>query len=591
MMDKTTGQNFFFDESKDHRLSLRCTPPNLPNKRTATMLTDVEIAQRVTPKHIRDVAGELGMPEEELVYYGRDKAKISLEALRRRANVADGKLILVTAITPTPAGEGKTTTTVGLGDALRQLGKSTCIALREPSLGPCFGVKGGAAGGGYAQVIPMTDINLHFTGDFHAITTAHNLLAAMLDNSLYQGNPLEIDPYTITWRRAMDMNERALRDIVIGLGGKTNGVPRQSGFDITTASEIMALLCLASDRADLEARLARIVVAVNRAGQPVTAADLQASGAMSVVLKDALLPNLVQTLEGTPALIHGGPFGNIAHGCNSLIATRMALKLADYVVTEAGFGSDLGAEKFFDIKCRIGDLHPVTAVVVATIRALKMHGGIAKSELAASNPEAMVRGIANLEKHCENMRIVGLEPIVAINKFPTDTDEEIAALADCCRRMGVPYALSDVWAHGGAGGLELADLVIKASAGASTFHPSYPTELPLKEKITTVAKQFYGADGAIYQPAAEKQLREIEALGFGHLPVCIAKTQNSLSDDAKLIGRPSNFFITVREAKVCAGAGFVVVYAGNIMTMPGLPKVPAATKIGMTGENEVYGLF
>jgi formate--tetrahydrofolate ligase len=555
------------------------------------MLTDVEIAQQATPKHIRDVAAEVGLTEDDLVYYGKDKAKVSHNVLEKRAGEPDGKLILVTAITPTPAGEGKTTTTVGLGDAIRKIGKRVCIAVREPSLGPCFGVKGGAAGGGYAQVIPMEDINLHFTGDFHAITTAHNLLSAMLDNSIHQGNPLDIDVHTITWKRVMDMNERALRDIVIGLGGKTNGVPRESGFDITTASEIMALLCLSKDRTDLEDRLSKVVVALNKSGQPVTAKDLQASGAMAVVLKDAIVPNIVQTLENTPALVHGGPFGNIAHGCNSIIATRMALKMADYVVTEAGFGSDLGAEKFFDIKCRAAGLKPVTAVVVATIRALKMHGGVPLSQLSENNPGAVEDGIANLEKHCENMRNVGLEPIVAINKFPTDTDEEIAKLSECCEKMGVKWALSDVWAKGGEGGIELAELVLKACEGESTFHPSYSVDQPIVDKIETVARKFYGADGADISPAAAKQLAQITALGFGNLPICIAKTQNSLSDDPKLIGRPKGFRITVREAKVSAGAGFVVIYAGNIMTMPGLPKVPAAARIGMNADGEIYGLF
>jgi formate--tetrahydrofolate ligase len=555
------------------------------------MLTDVEIAQRATPRHIRDVGAELGLTEADLLYYGTDKAKVSPAVQERLADAPDGKLILVTAITPTPAGEGKTTTTVGLGDALRRLGARTCIALREPSLGPCFGVKGGAAGGGYAQVIPMADINLHFTGDFHAITTAHNLLAALLDNSLHQGNPLNIDPYSITWRRAMDMNERALRDIVIGLGGKANGMPRQSGFDITTASEIMALLCLATDRADLEARLARIVVGLTRDGKPVTAKALGASGAMSVILKDALLPNLVQTLEGTPAFVHGGPFGNIAHGCNSLIATRLSLKLADYIVTEAGFGSDLGAEKFFDIKCRVGGLKPVAAVVVATIRALKMHGGVPLAELGASNPDAVERGIGNLEKHCENVRAVGLEPIVAINRFPTDSEEELAVLSARCQALGVKFALSEVWAQGGAGGLDLAKLVQAACEEPSTFAPIYPLELSLVQKTEAVARTFYGADSVILSPAAERQLAEIEGLGFGDLPICIAKTQNSLSDDPKRIGRPHGFAITVREAKVCAGAGFVVLYAGTVLTMPGLPKTPAATKIGMTPDGEIFGLF
>lgn len=555
------------------------------------MLSDVEIAQQAKPRDIREVASELGLLEEDLVLYGSDKAKVSLSALERRADAPDGKLVLVTAITPTPAGEGKTTTTVGLGDALRKMGKSVSIAIREPSLGPCFGIKGGAAGGGYAQVIPMADINLHFTGDFHAITTAHNLLAAMLDNHIHQGNELGIDIHSITWKRVMDMNERALRDVVIGLGGKANGVPRQSGFDITTASEIMALLCLSTDRADLEARLSRIVVGLNRAGEPVTAKDLQASGAMAVVLKDAIVPNLVQTLEGTPSFVHGGPFGNIAHGCNSVIATRMALKLTDYVITEAGFGSDLGAEKFFDIKCRSAGLKPVTAVVVATIRALKMHGGVALSDLTSSNPDAVSRGLENLEQHLQNVRNVGLEPIIAINKFPTDSDEEIAALSAHCDTTGCRFALSDVWARGGDGGEELARLVLQACEQESRFQPAYPLETGIKEKTETVARKFYGADGAVFLPAAEAQIRKIESLGFGSLPVCIAKTQNSLSDDPKLPGRPKGYTITVREAKVSAGAGFVVIYAGNIMTMPGLPKVPAAVKIGMKPDGEIYGLF
>ncbi|MFQ3550072.1 MAG: formate--tetrahydrofolate ligase [Armatimonadota bacterium] len=555
------------------------------------MLSDVEIAQNAKPMHIRDIAQKIGIDEENLYYYGKDKAKIDLKLLEKTNGSKEGKLILVTAITPTPAGEGKTTTTVGLGDALNKLGKKVSIAIREPSLGPCFGIKGGAAGGGRAQVIPMADINLHFTGDFHAITTAHNLLAAMLDNHIHQGNELDIDIHSITWKRVMDMNERALRDIVIGLGGKANGVPRQSGFDITTASEIMALLCLSKDRADLEDRLANIVVGLNKEGKPVTAKDLKASGAMAVVLKDAILPNLVQTLEHTPAFVHGGPFGNIAHGCNSVIATKLALSLSDYVVTEAGFGSDLGAEKFFDIKCRYADLKPVTAVVVATIRALKMHGGVPLKELAGSNPDAVRKGIENLEKHCENVRNVGLEPIVAINKFPTDTDEEIAVLTECCKDMGVDFALSDVWAKGGEGGIELAELVLNACNNESKFTPAYELNLSLKEKIETVAKKFYGADGIDIAPTAQKQLKQIEDLGFGKLPICIAKTQNSLSDDAKAIGRPKGFRVAVREAKVSAGAGFVVVYAGNIMTMPGLPKEPAAVKIGMNSDGEIFGLF
>lgn len=555
------------------------------------MLSDVEIAQQAKPKHIREVAAELGLTEDDLIFYGKDKAKVSLDVLDSRSNKPDGKLILVTAITPTPAGEGKTTTAVGLADAIRKIGKSVCLALREPSLGPCFGIKGGAAGGGYAQVVPMADINLHFTGDFHAITTAHNLLSAMLDNHIHQGNDLGIDIHSITWKRVMDMNERALREIVIGLGGKANGMPRQSGFDITTASEIMALLCLSTDRADLEYRLANVMVALNKSGQPVTAKDLHASPAMAVVLKDAIVPNLVQTLEGTPAFVHGGPFGNIAHGCNSIIASRMALKLADYLVTEAGFGSDLGAEKFFNIKCRTAGLKPVTAVVVATIRALKMHGGVPLAELTTSNPSAVERGIENLEKHCENVRNVGLEPIVAINKFPTDSPEEIEVLSECCRKMGVTWALSDVWANGGDGGKDLATLVLEACEGESTFHPAYPLEMSIKDKVDAIARLFYGADGATYQPTALTQIKKIESLGFGNLPICIAKTQNSLSDDPKVFGRPRDYQIIVREAKVSAGAGFVVIYAGNIMTMPGLPKVPAAVKIGMKPDGEIYGLF
>jgi len=555
------------------------------------MLTDVEIAQQAKPKHIRDVAAELGLAEDDLVFYGKDKAKVSLDALDSRADKPDGKLILVTAITPTPAGEGKTTIAIGLADAIHKLGKSTCLALREPSLGPCFGIKGGAAGGGYAQVVPMADINLHFTGDFHAITTAHNLLAAMLDNHIHQGNELGIDLHSITWKRVMDMNERALRFIVVGLGGKGNGIPRESGFDITTASEIMALLCLSKDRSDLEERLSRVVVGLNKSGTPVTAKDLQASSAMTVVLKDAIVPNLVQTLEGTPAFVHGGPFGNIAHGCNSLIATRMGLKLVDYLVTEAGFGSDLGAEKFFNIKCRAAGLKPVTTVVVATIRALKMHGGVPMSDLAASNPAAVGRGVENLEKHCENIRHVGLEPIVAINKFPMDTDEEISVLSDYCATSGCRFALSEVWANGGDGGAKLAEMVLSACESESGFHPAYPLDLSIKEKVDMVARKFYGADGADYLSAADSQIKKIESLGFGGLPICIAKTQNSLSDDPKVFGRPRGYKIIVREAKVSAGAGFVVIYAGSIMTMPGLPRVPAAVKIGMKPNGEIYGLF
>lgn len=557
----------------------------------ADYLSDVEIAQSIEPKDIRKIAGKLGLSENDLALYGRDKAKITADAVKARQNNKQGKLILVTAITPTPAGEGKTTTTVGLGDAFSRLGKSICIAIREPSLGPCFGIKGGAAGGGYAQVIPMEDINLHFTGDFHAITTAHNLLSALLDNHIHQGNALNIDLNTITWKRVMDMNERALRNIIIGVGGKTNGVLRESGFDITAASEIMALLCLASDLKDLESRLSKIVVAYNKSGEIVTAKDLNASGALAVVLKDAIKPNIVQTLKGTPALVHGGPFGNIAHGCNSIIATKLAMSLADYVITEAGFGSDLGAEKFFDIKCRAADIKPSAAVVVATIRALKMHGGVALKDLSLNNPGAVSDGIENLKQHCQNMRNVGLEPIVAINKFPTDTDEEIAALTQACKDMDVKWALSDVWAKGGKGGIELANLIIEACETKSDFHPLYELNQPILSKVETIAVKFYGADGIDVLPAAFKQIKDIERLGFGNLPVCIAKTQSSLSDDPKLINCPSGYNVVVREAKLSAGAGFVVIYAGNIMTMPGLPKSPAAERMGLNEDGEVVGLF
>lgn len=555
-------------------------------------LTDVEIAQAAQSKPVTDIAGSLGLADDDLELYGRYKAKVSLGAMERMSGRPDGKLILVTAITPTSAGEGKTTTTVGLGDALRHIGRSAAIAIREPSLGPCFGVKGGAAGGGYAQVIPMEDINLHFTGDFHAITSAHNLLAAMLDNSIYQRNPLKIDPYSITWKRVMDLNERALRNIVIGLGGKTGGVPRESGFDITAASEVMALLCLSNDVADLERRLASIIVAFDEDGKPVTAADLKASGAMAVLLKDAIKPNLVQTLEGTPAFVHGGPFGNIAHGCNSVIATKMALKLADYVVTEAGFGSDLGAEKFLNIKCRAAGLTPACAVVVATIRALKMHGGVKKDALTVSDPEALEKGIENLWKHCENMETHGLTPVIAINKFPTDSIEEVTKLQTLCEAKGYLVALSDVWADGGKGGVELAELVMKViEEKPSRFHQLYPLDMSLKEKMDTIAREIYGADGVIYTSEAEKKIAQIEKLGFGSLPICSAKTQNSLSDNASVVGRPKNFEITVKDAKVSAGAGFVVMYTGSIMTMPGLPKSPAAEKIGFDEDGSITGLF
>jgi formate--tetrahydrofolate ligase len=555
------------------------------------MISDVEIAQQAVPKPIVEIARGLGLSEEDLELYGRYKAKVSLEASGGRAGQPDGKLVLMTAITPTPAGEGKTTTTCGLGDALRRLGHSAAIAIREPSLGPCFGLKGGAAGGGFAQVIPMEDINLHFTGDFHAITTAHNLLAAMIDNHVHHGNARNVDPLAIVWRRVMDMNDRSLRNIVTGLGGRTNGMPREAGFDITTASEIMALLCLASDLDDLQARLAKMVVAMDRDGGPVTAADIHADGAMTVVLKDAIKPNLVQTLEGTPSFIHGGPFGNIAHGCSSVIATRMALKLADFVVTEAGFGTDLGAEKFLNIKCRAAGLKPSCAVIVATVRALKMHGGVAKSALAAPDVPALEKGADNLWKHCENVAAHGLPAVVAINRFPTDTDEEISTLLKLCAQRGHPAALAEHWAKGGEGAEQLAEMVLDTIENRPPdYHPLYELDQPLRAKIEIIAREMYGAAGVDYTLEARKKLADLEKLGFGGLPVCMAKTQNSLSDDALLIGRPSGFQITVRDAKVSAGAGFVVVLAGTIMTMPGLPSSPAAERMGIE-DGKVFGLF
>lgn len=554
------------------------------------MISDVEIAQQAVPKPIVEIARGLGLSEEDLETYGRYKAKVSLDASGGRAGHPDGKLVLMTAITPTPAGEGKTTTTCGLGDAFRRLGHSAAIAIREPSLGPCFGLKGGAAGGGFAQVIPMEDINLHFTGDFHAITTAHNLLAAMIDNHVHHGNARNVDPLAIVWRRVMDMNDRSLRNIVTGLGGRTNGTPREAGFDITTASEIMALLCLASDLDDLQARLAKMVVALDRDGCPVTAADIHADGAMTVVLKDAIKPNLVQTLEGTPAFIHGGPFGNIAHGCSSVIATRMALKLADFVVTEAGFGTDLGAEKFLNIKCRAAGLKPSCAVIVATVRALKMHGGVAKSALAAPDVPALEKGADNLWKHCENVAAHGLPAVVAINRFPTDTDKEISTLLKLCAERGHPAALAEHWAKGGEGAEQLAEMVLDTIENRPPdYHPLYELDQPLRAKIEIIAREMYGAAGVDYTLEARKKLADLEKLGFGGLPVCMAKTQNSLSDDALLLGRPSGFQITVRDAKVSAGAGFVVVLAGTIMTMPGLPSAPAAERMGIEG-GKVFGL-
>jgi len=555
------------------------------------MLTDVEIAQAAKVEKIIDVAKKLDLTEDDLELYGKFKAKIAKEVWKKIEKNPDGKLILVTAITPTPAGEGKTTTSIGLADAFQKLGKKICLALREPSLGPCFGIKGGAAGGGYAQVVPMEDINLHFTGDFHALTTANNLLAAVLDNHIHHGNELKIDVRRVVWKRALDLNDRALRNVIVGLGGKNNGVPRESGFDITVASEMMAILCLAKDFADLKIRLGKIIVAYNFDNQPITANDLNVTGSLALLLKDAIKPNLVQTLEGTPALIHGGPFANIAHGCNSVAATKHALKLADIVVTEAGFGADLGAEKFLDIKCRLNNLQPDAVVIVATVRALKMHGGVAKNNLSAENVEALKLGLANLEKHIENIQGFGLPPVVALNYFPTDTDAEIEVVKKLCAEKNVKFALSKVFAEGGEGGIELAKAVESVFDAKKDFKLTYTDELSIKEKISAVAKKIYGADGVNYLPAAEKQIAEIENLGFKNLPICIAKTQYSLSDDATKLGRPKNFEVTVREVKISAGAGFVVVLLGNILTMPGLPKKPAAEKIDITDEGFITGLF
>ena len=556
------------------------------------MLTDIEIAQSVTPMPVEDIAAGLGLSRGELVMYGSDKAKVRLSALKDRQDRPDGKLVLVTAITPTPAGEGKTTTTVGLGDALHRLGKKTVLALREPSLGPVFGIKGGAAGGGYAQVIPMEDINLHFTGDMHAIGAANNLLAAMLDNHIHQGNALGIDTRRITWKRCVDMNDRQLRQITDGLGGRLNGVPREDGFDITVASEIMAILCLARDIPDLKEKLAAIVVGYTRDEQPVTAGQLKAQGAMAALLKDAIQPNLVQTLEGTPAFVHGGPFANIAHGCNSVTATRMALKLGDYVITEAGFGADLGAEKFLDIKCRKAGLRPDAVVIVATVRALKHHGGAEKGRLGEENLEALERGLPNLLKHIENITVkFGLPAVVAVNRFPTDPEAELALVRSKCAEAGANVALSEVWAKGGEGGLELAREVLRLTEEPNRFTMMYEDSLPLKEKIAAVVREIYNGDGVDFTPAASRELDKLEALGFGHLPVCMAKTQYSLSDNPALLGWPSGFRVTVRGVRLAAGAGFVVVLTGDIMTMPGLPKVPAAEAIDVDENGKISGLF
>ncbi|WP_461810079.1 formate--tetrahydrofolate ligase [Faecalimonas sp.] len=556
------------------------------------MKTDIQIAQEAAMKHIKEVATSIGIQEEDLEFYGKYKAKISDELWEKVKDKNDGKLVLVTAINPTPAGEGKTTTSVGLGQAFAKLNKKAIIALREPSLGPCFGIKGGAAGGGYAQVVPMEDLNLHFTGDFHAITSANNLLAAMLDNHIQQGNALQIDPRQVVWKRCLDMNDRVLRNIVVGLGNKMDGMVREDHFVITVASEIMAILCLANDLQDLKERLGKIIVAYNYAGEPVTANQLEATGAMTALLKDAIKPNLIQTLEHTPALVHGGPFANIAHGCNSVRATKTALKLSDIAITEAGFGADLGAEKFMDIKCRSGNLKPDVVVLVATVRALKYNGGVAKKDLAEENLEALKKGIVNLEKHIENVQKFGVPVVVTLNSFITDTNAENEYIKNFCEERGCEFALSEVWEKGGEGGIALAEKVLETlEKKESHFHTLYNDDLSLKEKIETISKEIYGASSVEYAPAAEKQLAKIESMGFGNLPICMAKNQYSLSDDATLLGRPKNFTIHIREVYVNAGAGFVVALTGAVMTMPGLPKVPAANGIDVNEEGKITGLF
>ena len=554
------------------------------------MKTDVEIARAAQLCPITEIAKSLGIAAEHIEPYGRYKAKLTPEALAGAAG-QNGKLILVTAINPTPAGEGKTTTSVGLADALHLQGKKTIVALREPSLGPCFGMKGGAAGGGYAQVVPMEDINLHFTGDFHAITTAHNLLAALIDNHIFQGNALDLDVNRIVWKRVLDINDRALRHVVTGLGGRVHGVPRESGFDITVASEMMAILCLADGLADMKRRLGRILIGWTRSGRPVHADELGATGALTLLFKDAIKPNLVQTIGGTPAFIHGGPFANIAHGCSSVMATKYALRCADYVVTEAGFGADLGAEKFFDIKCRLAGLSPDAAVIVATVRALKMNGGAGKDELGTENLDALKQGAANLEKHIENIGKFGIPAVVAVNVFPTDTEAELALLEELCARLGVKCVRSEVWAKGGAGGLALADAVTEALGKRADFHPVYDEKKSIAEKIETIAREIYGADGVDFTDTAKKQLAEMETLGMTQTPVCMAKTQYSLSDNPALLGRPSGFRITVRELRASCGAGFVVALTGNVLTMPGLPKTPAAMGMDITADGVITGLF
>ena len=555
------------------------------------MKTDVEIAQEAVMEQISRIAAGLGIAEDDLELYGKYKAKISLDAWNKVKDRPDGKLVLVTAINPTPAGEGKTTTSVGLADAFHKQGKKIAVALREPSLGPCFGLKGGAAGGGYAQVVPMEDINLHFTGDFHAITTAHNLLAAVIDNHIQQGNALDLDVRRIAWKRVLDLNDRALRHVVIGMGGKAHGVPRETGFDITVASEMMAILCLSSDLEDLKKRLGQIVVAYTRDGRAVRADELNVTGALTLLFKDAIKPNLVQTLEGTPALIHGGPFANIAHGCNSVMATKFALKFADVVVTEAGFGADLGAEKFLDIKCRFAGFNPDAVVIVATVRALKMHGGLPKTDLGKVDMAALEKGLANLIKHIETVQAFGLPAVVAINAFPTDTAEELAFVEKKCNELGAEVALSEVWAKGGEGGLALADKVWKAMEKPNNFNFTYDVESSIPEKIDAIVKRVYGGLGADFTPAAKKQLKEIEELGFDKMPVCMAKTQYSLSDDPSKMGRPEGFRITVKELRISAGAGFIVALTGDILTMPGLPKKPAAENMDIDVNGKITGLF
>ena len=556
------------------------------------MKSDIQIAQEAKMEPIKNIAEKINLSEDDIELYGKYKCKISLDVLDKNKDKKDGKLVLVTAINPTPAGEGKSTVTVGLGQALCKKGRKAVIALREPSLGPVFGVKGGAAGGGYAQVVPMEDINLHFTGDMHAITSANNLLCAAIDNHIHQGNALRIDSRRITFKRVMDMNDRALRNIVVGMGGKANGFVREDGFMITVASEIMAILCLATSLEDLKERMGNIVIGYNLDGEPVYAKQLEINGAMALLMKDAIKPNLVQTLENTPAIIHGGPFANIAHGCNSIIATKLALKLGDIAITEAGFGADLGAEKFLDIKCRYGNLTPNCVVVVATIRALKHHGGVSKEDLNIPNVEALVKGISNLEKQVENIKKYNVPVVVAINKFVSDSDEEVAYIKEACNKMGVKVALSDVWAKGGEGGLELADIVEDVLANEeSKFAPIYKSEDSIENKILTIAKEIYGADGVNYTPAAKKQIAELEKFGMDKLPICMAKTQYSLSDNPSLLGKPSGFDITVREVKVSNGAGFIVVLTGNVMTMPGLPKVPAANRMDILSNGEIVGLF